>query len=89
MSRGAAALRFLIRTYQLVLAPVLGPACRYHPSCSEYARQAVARFGAARGAWLAARRVARCHPWCEGGPDPVPDALPSAPGRASGAERAR
>lgn len=61
----------LIRAYQLAIAPWLGRCCRYYPSCSQYAAEAVARHGAARGTWQAARRVARCHPWHKGGFDPV------------------
>lgn len=61
-----------IRGYQLALSPLIGPACRYYPSCSQYALEAVARFGVLRGAYLAAARLARCHPWHEGGYDPVP-----------------
>ncbi len=62
----------LVRLYQLVLRPVLGPNCRFVPSCSDYALGALARHGAARGGWLALRRVLRCNPWCAGGHDPVP-----------------
>ena len=65
-------LRVLIRTYQWCISPLLGPRCRYYPSCSEYALQAVTAHGLLRGAWLAARRIARCHPWHAGGLDPVP-----------------
>ncbi len=61
-----------VRLYQLTLRPVLGPNCRFVPSCSDYALEALARHGAARGAWLAAGRVLRCNPWCAGGHDPVP-----------------
>ncbi len=61
-----------IRVYQLLISPLLGPACRYEPSCSAYAVEAVARHGAWRGGQLALRRVARCHPWGGFGPDPVP-----------------
>ncbi len=68
----ARAAGWLVRLYQLALRPVLGPNCRFTPSCSDYALEALARHGAARGAWLASRRVLRCHPWCAGGHDPVP-----------------
>ena len=61
-----------VRTYQWTLRPVLGSNCRFHPSCSEYAAEAFARHGLARGAWLAGRRVLRCNPWTEGGLDAVP-----------------
>ena len=62
----------LIRGYQIVLSPVLPPSCRFHPSCSQYALEAVTRHGALKGGWLAARRLARCHPFHPGGFDPVP-----------------
>lgn len=62
----------LIRTYKIVLSPLLPPACRFHPTCSEYALEAIRRYGLTRGAWLAGRRVLRCHPWNPGGVDPVP-----------------
>jgi uncharacterized protein len=62
----------LIRAYQLVVSPMTGPTCRYYPSCSQYALVAVQRHGAVRGSWLAARRLARCHPWAAGGVDDVP-----------------
>ncbi len=68
--RHAAAL--LIRLYQLAVSPLLGPRCRFYPSCSNYALEAIRRFGVARGSWLAAKRIARCHPWHPGGIDPVP-----------------
>ncbi|MCD6586772.1 MAG: membrane protein insertion efficiency factor YidD [Desulfobacteraceae bacterium] len=61
-----------IRAYQLILSPVLGPACRFYPSCSEYAIEAVSRYGASKGGYLALRRVLRCHPFNPGGIDPVP-----------------
>ncbi|MCA1798431.1 MAG: membrane protein insertion efficiency factor YidD [Xanthomonadaceae bacterium] len=64
--------KFLINAYRWVISPVLGPHCRYHPTCSAYALEALDRHGAARGSWLAVKRVARCHPWHEGGVDPVP-----------------
>lgn len=63
----------LIAGYQLVISPWLGNNCRFHPSCSTYARTAILRFGVLRGGWMAVRRVARCHPWHEGGVDPVPE----------------
>jgi uncharacterized protein len=62
----------LIRGYQLGLSPLLPPSCRFTPSCSQYALEAVSRHGAIKGAWLAARRLARCHPFHPGGFDPVP-----------------
>ncbi|HEU68929.1 MAG TPA: membrane protein insertion efficiency factor YidD [Candidatus Acetothermia bacterium] len=58
--------------YQRIVSPVLPPRCRFHPSCSEYARQAVLRYGLLRGGWLSLRRLARCGPWHPGGNDPVP-----------------
>ena len=64
----------LIRIYQWLISPLLPRACRFAPSCSEYAAEAIALHGAVRGGWLAARRLLRCHPWAPGGPDPVPPA---------------
>ncbi len=63
---------WLLRGYQLLLSPMLGQNCRFYPSCSSYAIEALQVHGAARGGWLAARRVCRCHPWNPGGVDPVP-----------------
>ena len=63
----------LLSIYQYLLSPWVGQHCRFHPSCSEYAREAVETHGALRGSWLAARRLSRCHPWHAGGFDPVPE----------------
>ena len=65
-------LQGLIRAYQLALSPYFGQHCRFTPSCSHYASEAIERHGAIRGTWLAVRRILRCHPWCDGGYDPVP-----------------
>ena len=65
-------LQVLIRTYQLLISPLIGPACRFEPSCSRYASEAIRLHGSRRGGWLAVRRLLRCHPLCEGGFDPVP-----------------
>lgn len=65
-------LLLLIRGYRYLLSPWWGNHCRFTPSCSEFASEAIERHGAARGTWLAMRRIARCHPWCAGGFDPVP-----------------
>jgi putative membrane protein insertion efficiency factor len=67
-------LKFLIRGYQLALSPLLGPNCRYYPTCSQYAIEAMETHGSLRGTWLAIKRISRCHPWHEGGFDPVPGA---------------
>ncbi len=63
---------WLIRAYQLAISPMLGNRCRFFPSCSEYAMQALEKHGLLRGLWLGMRRVGRCHPWHPGGYDPVP-----------------
>ena len=65
-------LSLVIRSYRYGLSPLLGMHCRFHPSCSAYALEALERHGAVRGAWLALARLARCHPWNPGGHDPVP-----------------
>lgn len=62
----------LIRGYQGILSPLLPPACRFYPTCSVYAVEAVERYGARRGSWLAFKRIIRCHPFRPGGYDPVP-----------------
>ena len=62
----------LIAGYQLLLSPFFGRQCRFYPTCSEYAKEAVERHGSLRGSWLAVTRIARCGPWHHGGPDPVP-----------------
>lgn len=65
-------LLLLIAVYRYALSPFLGQRCRFHPSCSAYAAEALTRYGALRGSWLAAKRVCRCHPFHPGGHDPVP-----------------
>lgn len=64
---------WLITAYRYLVSPWLGSHCRFYPSCSEYAQTAIARHGILRGLWLAVRRLSRCHPWHEGGLDPVPE----------------
>jgi putative membrane protein insertion efficiency factor len=68
-----APLLLLIRFYRYAISPMLGPHCRFYPTCSCYAHTAIERFGVWRGLWLGMRRLARCHPWHPGGIDPVPD----------------
>ena len=70
-------LKGVIRTYQILVSPVLGNNCRFHPNCSTYAIEAINQHGAMGGAWLAVKRITRCHPWHPGGFDPVP--LPDEP----------
>jgi putative membrane protein insertion efficiency factor len=64
---------WIIRAYQLGVSPLLGPRCRFYPSCSCYAHTAIERYGVLRGGWLGLKRLLRCHPFREGGYDPVPD----------------
>lgn len=62
----------LLKAYRFAISPLYGQVCRYYPSCSAYALEAVTTHGAARGSWMAVGRVCRCHPWAAGGVDPVP-----------------
>lgn len=64
---------FLIKLYQIILSPFVGQHCRFYPSCSAYSLEAVEKHGAMRGMWLSIKRISRCHPWHEGGIDPVPE----------------
>jgi putative membrane protein insertion efficiency factor len=73
LSPGAVALKGAVIAYQWTLRPVLGCNCRFHPSCSEYALEALGTHGAIRGAWMSGRRILRCNPWHPGGYDPVPE----------------
>jgi len=73
------ALRGLIQLYRWTLSPLLGPRCRYMPSCSEYAGDAIEAHGVWKGGWLGVMRICRCHPWGGHGFDPVPAQLPEAP----------
>jgi len=90
-ARGVARLlAAVVRGYQLAISPLLRPSCRFAPSCSEYAYESLVEHGALRGTWLALRRLLRCHPFCEGGYDPVPQSkrqaaagAPDAPGAAA------
>lgn len=76
-SLAARALRTLVQGYRLLFSPWLGSACRFTPSCSVYALDALERHGALGGGWLTTRRLLRCHPGCTGGHDPVPERLPA------------
>jgi len=66
-------LTFLVKLYRWFVSPLLGQNCRFYPTCSSYALEALERHGAVRGTWLATRRICRCHPWNPGGFDPVPE----------------
>jgi putative membrane protein insertion efficiency factor len=68
-----------LRAYRLLVSPLYGQVCRYHPSCSAYALESVTTHGSLRGTWLAVRRLGRCHPWAAGGYDPVPPRARPAP----------
>lgn len=71
-----------LQAYKFLVSPLLGPRCRFYPSCSHYAMEALNAHGAVRGAWLALKRVSRCHPWHPGGIDPVPPRDEVEPGNA-------
>lgn len=71
-SLGARFLILLIRGYQVIISPLLGPHCRFRPTCSQYGIEALRRFGMIKGGWLTIKRVMKCHPLNEGGDDPVP-----------------
>ena len=73
MSTPARVFVALIRAYQRFISPLFGARCRFHPTCSTYAGEAISVHGATRGSWLAVKRVTRCHPWNPGGIDPVPE----------------
>lgn len=62
----------VLRGYRAAISPLYGDVCRYYPSCSHYAMQAIQHYGVVRGTWMGTRRIARCHPWAEGGIDDVP-----------------
>ena len=78
------ALMLLVRGYRLLLKPWLGNACRFEPSCSQYALDALQQHGAGGGSLLTVTRLLRCHPWCDGGCDPVPAQFPYSVNRARG-----
>ena len=77
MTPGAWLLSLPVRAYRLLFSPWVGHNCRYQPTCSAYALEALSRHGALRGGWLTLRRLARCHPWSRSGYDPVPGADPA------------
>ncbi len=62
----------LIKTYQVTLSPLIGPNCRYHPTCSQYMIESIKKYGPFKGVWLGIKRIMRCHPWGGSGHDPVP-----------------
>ena len=66
-------LKGIIKLYQKVISPLMPPSCRFHPTCSNYGLEAIETHGALKGSWLAIRRISKCHPFHEGGYDPVPD----------------
>ena len=79
MSPAAHLAKLLVRGYQLVISPLLPPSCRFAPTCSCYAMEALANHGALRGGWLAIKRIGRCHPWGGEGYDPVPPVMHKMP----------
>lgn len=79
----------LIKAYRVVISPLYGSVCKYHPSCSAYGLRSVEVHGALRGSWLTVRRVGRCHPWAAGGYDPVPGTPEAAAWAVEQAESAR
>ena len=84
MSRTARALLLAVRVYQSFFSALMPSACKFYPSCSQYAAEALALHGARRGSWLALRRLSRCHPFTRGGVDLVPDAESAGPTEAHG-----
>jgi uncharacterized protein len=66
----------IVRAYQLMISPYFPPSCRYYPTCSQYAIEAIQLHGAFKGGWMATKRIGRCHPWADGGHDPVPGTKP-------------
>lgn len=87
MSPLAHLLRGVVRAYQFVLSPILGRQCRFLPTCSHYAMEALERHGGIKGGWLAARRIVRCHPFAAAGYDPVPDKAAAPPAVPAGRDR--
>jgi putative membrane protein insertion efficiency factor len=83
MTQSAALLTAPIRVWQYTLRPLLGPNCRFIPSCSDYAIEAIERHGPVQGVRLATSRILRCNPWCRGGHDPVPPTTTAQPGTAT------
>jgi putative membrane protein insertion efficiency factor len=79
----------MLQCYKRFLSPLVGSRCRFHPSCSDYARVAVARFGTLRGGWLGLVRILRCQPLCTGGLDPVPETFEWRPARCHGSIETR
>lgn len=69
-------LRLSLKAYQYLISPLLGQCCRFYPSCSHYAADAIKSHGILYGCYLALKRILRCHPWCQGGVDPVPEKIP-------------